>query len=197
MQTAKNMIITTLFIFLYIVQSIRAECYVSKPWPKYINKLFVWIFFLRFLSLALLYLFLLHFHVMHRLDFCFWNAYSSFFARCLNFTLLSHPQGGRNIFFISFLTHPFLLLYSNFSVIVVVANVTGDFAHILGAFVWFHRVFFSVKLRLFLRSKHIFFYIPGSCQKKTEMLTHSTYSVRFMHDPLPNEYEGSVLALCI
>lgn len=97
---------------------------------------------------------------MHRLDFCFWNAYFSFFC-CLIFTLLSHPQGGRNIFFISFLTHPFLLLllHSNFSVIVVVANVTEDFAHILGAFVWFHRVFFlCVKLRLFLRSKHIFSY---------------------------------------
>lgn len=167
MQTAKNMIITTLFIFLYIVQSIRAECYVSKPWPKYINKLFVWIFFLRFLSLALLYLFLLHFHVMHRLDFCFWNAYSSFFARWLNFNLLSHPQGGRNIFFISFLTHPFLLLYySEFSVIVVVANVTGDFAHILGAFVWFHRVFFLLSFAFFSDQSIFFSISPAHVKRK-------------------------------
>lgn len=137
---------------------------------------------------------------MHRLDFCFWNAYSSFFARCLNFTLLSHPQGGRDIFFISFLTHPFPLLYAIYIFLCCCSccqcyrRLCTHFRCICMIPSW---VFFCVKLRLFLRSKHIFFYIPGSCQKKTEMLTHSTYSVRFMHDPLPNEYEGSVLALCI
>lgn len=90
----------------------------------------------------------------------------AFFARCLIFTLLSHPQGGRNIFFISFLTHPFLLLllHSNFSVIVVVANVTEDFAHILGAFVWFHRFF--VLSFAFFSDQSIFFLYPRLMSKE-------------------------------